>query len=217
MPTIIRATDQNRGIQQEAFNFEDLATQAHRYMEKVRAEAAQLLAAAQQEADKLKKRAEAEGRAAGRRAIEQTVTEQLAKQLASLLPALRQAIREIHDAKQAWLTHWEKSAVGVAAAIAARVVRRELTQVPQIAVDWVREALELAAGSSHLRIHLHPDDCETLGRQAQVLAKELTATASIEIIPDPEISLGGCRIETRFGRIDQRLEAQLARIEEELT
>ena len=34
---------------------------------------------------------------------------------------------------------------------------------------------------------------------------------------DPEIARGGCRVETRFGTIDQQFEAQLARIEEELT
>jgi flagellar biosynthesis/type III secretory pathway protein FliH len=37
------------------------------------------------------------------------------------------------------------------------------------------------------------------------------------VVADPQVSLGGCRVETRFGVIDQQFEAQLARIEQELT
>ena len=33
----------------------------------------------------------------------------------------------------------------------------------------VREALELAAGSAHVRVHLHPDDHQALGGQVQML------------------------------------------------
>ena len=36
-----------------------------------------------------------------------------------------------------------------------------------------------------------------------------------ELVADPAITPGGCRVETRFGVIDQQFETQLARIEEE--
>jgi flagellar biosynthesis/type III secretory pathway protein FliH len=36
-------------------------------------------------------------------------------------------------------------------------------------------------------------------------------------VPDAGVSLGGCIVESQHGRIDQRIETQLARIEEELT
>ena len=37
-----------------------------------------------------------------------------------------------------------------------------------------------------------------------------------QIVADATVSPGGCRVETRFGSIDQTFEAQLARVEEEL-
>ena len=217
MPTIIRATDQNRGIQQPRFNFEDMAAQANHYLDKVRGDAAQIVAAARQEAETIKKRAEAAGKAAGQQMVEQLVAQQLAQQTATLLPALRAAIRQIQQAKQAWLTQWERSAVHVAAAIAKRVIRRELTRQPDVAVGLVREALELAAGSSHLRVQLNPADHAALAGEVQTLVKELAPLASCEIVVQAEITPGGCRVETRFGVIDQQIESQLARIEEELT
>jgi flagellar assembly protein FliH len=217
MPTIIRASDQNRGVQQVAFNFDDMAVQANRYLEKVRGQAAQIIVEAQRQAEQIKKQAETQGRAAGQRMVQQTTEKHLAQQLATLLPALGEAVREIRHAKQSWLSHWEKQAVHLATAIAAKVVRREIAHDPAIPLKLLREALELAAGSSHIRIHLHAADRQTLGPQIETLVQEMSSLGAAEIVADEQVRPGGCRVETRFGTIDQQLESQLARIEEELT
>jgi len=217
MPTIIKATDRNRGIQGVAFNFDDMAAKANEYLRQVRDEAAAIIAQARREAEAIRKQAEVEGRRQGQDAIEKIVERQLGGQLETLLPALRQAISEIRDAKQAWLTHWEKSAVHVAVAIAGRLIRRALPKTPEVTLTLVREALELAVGSSRLRILLNPTDHEALSPQVQALTKEFSSLSTVELVPDAKITPGGCRVETAFGVIDQQFEAQLARIEEELT
>jgi len=216
MPTIIRAADHHRTSRTVAFNFDDMAAKAGEYLDQVRAEAAKIVAEARQEADRLKQKGEAEGRREGLAAVEQMVHEQLARQLATLKPALEQAVEEIRHAKQAWLRQWEKGAVHLAAAIAARLLRRELSQTPELTLTLVREALELAAGNAQLKIRLNPADHASLGRQVESVARELAPLSETELIADPQITAGGCRVETRFGVIDQQLESQLARIEEEL-
>jgi flagellar assembly protein FliH len=213
MATVIRTTDQNPGTSSVAFNFDDMAAQAKSHLDGVRAEAIKIVAKAQQEAAEIRRRAELDGRQAALQAVEDVVQ----KQLATVLPALRQAIEDIHHAKQAWLTHWETSGVHVAAAIAKRLVRGELTRQPEIPVTLVREALELAAGSSQIRVHLHPDDHKALEGHVRMLVQEMSGLGTAEIIADEGVSRGGCRVETRFGTIDQQFEAQLDRIEEELT
>jgi flagellar assembly protein FliH len=213
MSSIIRATDRNRGTHGAAFNFDDMAAQADQYLRKVRAEAAKIVLTAQEEAAAIRQRAERDGRQAAVQAVEQIVQ----RQLATVLPALHKAIQDIQHAKQAWLTHWEAGAVHVATAIAQRLIRRELDQHPEITLTLVREALELAAGNAELRIHLNPEDHQALASQVNMLIKELSGLARAELIADPEITKGGCRVETRFGVIDQQFEAQLKRIEEELT
>jgi flagellar assembly protein FliH len=213
MSTIIRATDFNRGTHGVAFNFDDMAAQADNYLDKLRAEANQIVAKAQQEAEAIRRRAEQEGQQAAMQAVEQVVR----NQLGTTLPALRQAIEEIQHAKQAWLTHWEASAVHVAAAIAGRLIRRELSRQPEITLTLVREALELASGNSQLRIHMNPADHKALGEHVEMFIKELATLTQAELVADAEITPGGCRVETNFGIIDQQFEAQLERIEEELT
>ena len=154
MSTIIKATDRNKAVHTVAFNFDDMAVRANQCLDAVRAEAAKVLSDATKEAGALRKKAEAEGRREGLAAIERITQERLATELTTLKPALEQAVPEIRDAKQAWLRHWEGSAIHVAAAIAARLIRRELSRDPQIAITLVREALELAAGSAELKIRL---------------------------------------------------------------
>lgn len=215
--TVIRSGEQNQGIQRVAFNFEDLSSQAKRYLEGIRGEAAKIVAAAHKEAQAVRTKAEAEGRAAAAQNMNQAVQKHVTQQVATILPALRTAVMQIQDSRQAWLTHWEKSAARVATAIAARIVRREITQQPEIALDMVRQALELAAGSGQIRIHLNPADHGVLAERLAMVVKEFAGIGSAELIADPQITAGGCRVETQFGIIDQQIESQLARIEEELT
>jgi flagellar assembly protein FliH len=217
MSTIIKATEIGHDVPGVAFNFDDMTAKAQQYLDRVRAEAARIVEQAHQDAEQVRRKAQLAGRQAGQAEIERIVEKQLGGQLATLMPALRQVIEQIRHAKQAWLAHWEKSGVHLAAAIAERLIRRQLEQTPEITLTLVREALELAAGSSEVRVEMHPDDHQALRPQVERLIAELAPLGSVELVADPQIRPGGCRVETRFGVIDQQFEAQLARIEEELT
>jgi flagellar assembly protein FliH len=75
----------------------------------------------------------------------------------------------------------------------------------------------LAAGSPNVRLHLHPEDYQSLGVQVRSLIDAMSSLDDAEVVPDATVTRGGCRVETRFGTIDQQIESQLRRIEEELT
>lgn len=216
MSSIIKATDRNRGIHGVAFNFEDVREHGDAYLTTVRDQARQILAKAVEESKAIRQRAEAEGRQAGQRALDEMLNQKVAQQLETALPAVRQAVQLIEGSRPGWLAHWEQRAVHLAAAIAGRIVRRELQADPQITVQLVRDGLELARGSSEMRILLHPQDHAALGAQIERLATEFSRLGATTLVPDDRITPGGCRIETRHGAVDQQLEAQLARIEAEL-
>jgi flagellar assembly protein FliH len=200
-----------------AFNFDDLSHQAQAYLEEVQQKARGILAQAQQEAKLIREKAEKEGRQAGQQAHEKLVAEQVGREMKTVLPALQKTIEELTQSRHAWLAHWERRAVHLATAIAARVVRREVAQAPEIAATLLREALEMAAGASQITVRMHPADREALSSQIERLAQEASRLAPLEIVADPAISRGGCKLETHHGVIDQRIETQLARIEAELT
>jgi flagellar assembly protein FliH len=217
MSTIIKAAGPIRTSDGMSFNFDDVTVKAGDYLEQVRGEAAKIIAQAEQQAAAIRKRSEEEGKQAAMKAAERILDEKVGKQMVTLMPALKQAVAGIEEAKQAWLMHWEQAAVHVAAAIAGRVMRRQLERTPEITLTLVKEALELAAGSTEMQIQLNPDDYATLGQQVERLAAELSRAAEVQVVSDAKITRGGCRIQTRFGVIDQQFETQLARIEEELS
>ena len=204
-------------VQSAAFNFEDMSHRADDYLATVRRQAAQIIAQAKQQAAQIGQAAMEQGQLAATAQAEEVLQVQLDQKLASLLPALHQAIESIRHSKQAWLKQWEQKTVQLAAAIARRVIRRELSESPEITLDLVREALQLALGSGQIRLHLHPKDYESLGQGIEQITASIGNLAPADIVPDPGISLGTCRVVTEFGVVDQTIDAQLERIEEELT
>jgi flagellar assembly protein FliH len=212
MATILRASHAQFSPQVASLNLDDVAAEAAECLAQARADAAELVAAAEGQAADIRRQAAEAGCKAAMLEFERMVAEQVAP----AIEALRQTVAELHGEKQAWISRWEGGAVHLAAAIAARVVRREVRQQPAITLALVREALDLAAGSPNVRLHLNPEDYKSLGGQVRSLIDVMSALGDAEVIPDATIAQGGCRVETRFGTIDQQIETQLRRIEEEL-
>ena len=203
-----------RGV---AYDLTDMAAQASNYHRTVEQDAVEIVASARREAAVIRGDAEAHGRRAAEQAIERILDEKLARQMKTLTPALQAAVEQISEAKQDWLRHWEQAGVGLAVAIAERLVRGELTRRPEIALDWIRQSLELAAGSGEVAIHLNPGDHHAIERQVEQMAAAFCPLATARVVADEAVSPGGCRIVTEFGTIDGQLEAQLERIKQELS
>jgi flagellar assembly protein FliH len=221
MATIIRkdGTRQSptgRPAQPVAFSFADMRGQADNYLETVRGEAAKIVQQAHRDAEKIRRDAEVAGRKAAEAAVEKVLDEKVAKRMATLIPALEELVKQINDAKGELQNHWEQSALKVSTAIAARIIRRELANDPQITLDSIAEALRLAAGSAEITLHMNPTDYENLGSQVERLAATLCQLSPSQVVADETISPGGCRVVTRYGEVDQQIEAQLQRIEEDL-
>ena len=215
--TVIKATGPHRPTDALPFRFDEMERHASGYLDTVRAAAAKLVNQANEEAAAIRKKAQREGEQAAVDAARRILENETSRQLDTLLPALRQAIDAIHQARGDCVRAWEQNAVHFAAAIAARVIRRELSRQPAIPLALVREALELATGAPQLTVRLHPQDHAALAPDVANLITELARQAKAEIVADSTITLGGCRVDTQFGSIDQQIETQLARIEEELT
>jgi len=220
MATIIKHQHQVQAsgtlLRSAAYNLTDMTSQAQDYLSTVRQEAIQIIQQARLEAEAIRQQAEQAGRQAAQEAIEGILDEKVAQQMQSLMPALDSAVSQIEDSKQQWLQYWETSIVHLSTSIAAHVIRRELKTEPELALEWIREALQLAAGSAEVSVHLHPHDLETLRGEIDRLAATFCPLAKGQIVADPSITAGGCRVETQFGTIDVQLEAQLARVEQEL-
>lgn len=221
MATIIKRESAHQlpagdAVREVAFDFKDLAGHADEYVESVRREAAKVVQQAHADAKQVREQAEKAGRQAAEAAIESLLNEKVAKQMQTIKPALETLVAQLADARGAWLDHWDNAAVQLSAMMAEKIVRRELAERPELTLDWLREALELAAGASEITVRLSPEDQANLGPQAEAIAESMGKLTGTRIVADPAITRGGCVVDTQYGRIDQQVESQLARLVQDL-
>lgn len=195
------------------YQFEDISQS---YLSRVRHEAESIIALARAEASRIKTQAADEGKQAALQAVEANLRARIDQQLTSVMAAMQRAVEGVAQSRQVWQKRWEEHGIRVAVAIASRVIRRQMRESPEVALDLLREALSLSAGSQRLIVRLNPADHAALRDQAERITSQLSQVATTEIIADPAVSPGGCLVETESGSVDSQIETQLARILEEL-
>ncbi len=139
-----------------------------------------------------------------RAALEQAVT-LLETALDTLAAPLEQIDREVTE-----------HLVEMVIAVARHLVRRELRTDPGQVVAVVREAMEvLPTGAGNIRIFLHPEDA-VLVREALSIREGGEGQRPWEIVDDPVLTRGDCRICSDHSFIDATLEKRLNRIAAEM-
>ncbi len=215
MGSVIKSGNLNAGMTGpgQPFPFDDMGNS---YLGKVREEANRIIAQARVEAEKLKAQAIEQGKKDSTQALNTAIQSKVEEQLKTLRPALEAVVQKLAQARHAWQRHWEQHSLKVALAIAGRIVRREVAQHPEITLAWIREALELAAGCEQVTLRMNPSDLKALDKRIDDVAAHIGKAAQCKVVADPAVSPGGCVAQTEFGVIDQQLESQLARLEDEL-
>jgi flagellar assembly protein FliH len=184
--------------------------------ESVQRQTAELVAVARREADRIRQQAAQQGLADAQRQAQEFARQELEKRLKTLIPALEKAIDDFQQTRQQWLHRWEKNAITLACAIASRILRREVSADPDIAIAVVRQGLELASGWNSVTVELHPDDLHSLSDKTNVLADNWNRAVEVQFVANPQVEKGSCRVVGTWGQIDQRWSTQLQRIAEEL-
>jgi flagellar assembly protein FliH len=211
-----RVIPSGTAVQHSEFNFEDMSENATKYLDSVKQKAAEIVHDAQKQSQNVREQAARQGQASAEQAAKEAALQHAAAQWKSLAPALQQAIDETAAMRAGWVRQWESNIVQLVIAIARQVIRKELSCQPQITEAWIREALDLASGAPSITLQLNPDDYEALGEQRESIRQHFGQMSETHVVADPAISRGGCRVVTDYGRIDQQLETQLERIQEEL-
>ncbi len=155
--------------------------------------------------DELKRQAYQEGfsrgKADGEAAVQQALQQQGAS-LSAIMASLSEPLKQLDE-------RLETSLFELAIAVARQIVRREIKVDPGQVVAVVKEAIAvLPMNLQQLRLYLHPEDADTI-RKVFSFSEE---KQSWEVIEDPLMSRGGCRIETESSQVDATIESRVAAI-----
>jgi len=175
-----------------------------------RAEAAAVRAAARAQAAAISAQAEATRDAAVRAGYEQGRA-QAAAELAALLVEGRAQAERLREASA-------PTVIALALKMAEQIVGRAVTLAPDVMADIVGAALAACRPRGDwVRVRVHPDDAAAVTARRDALAARAPRGAALEVVADESVGRAGCVIETAFGRVDARLETQLAALERALT
>ncbi len=152
---------------------------------------------------------------AGRIEGERALGEQLVQQRAELhtlisgtLNSLRQAVPQvIHDA--------ENMVVSLALEVAQKLVSEMPISVPMVEAV-IRDALAQVEGTAQFTVRLHPADLELLQKSGSSLVSGTDGSGEIRFLGSPDVTRGGCLVQTRFGTVDARRETKFDLIKRSL-
>jgi flagellar assembly protein FliH len=206
------------------FSMKDIENHARAVLARARQQAEELLAEAQAEGERLKVAAKAEGLAAGRieglakgledgrkSGAQQALNEQKA-QLANVVKGLTQAAMELDASRRKLEADALAEVVELAAAVARRVTKRQGVIDPGVLAANLGEAMKLVVSASDVRIAVHPAQRQLLLDALPKLQMTWPSLKHVQLVDDPKIAPGGCRVYTARGEVDADLDGQLDRV-----
>lgn len=126
---------------------------------------------------------------------------------------LTEAILDLNRKTEEQFRHFEPELVKLSLKIAEKIIGRQMELDPALSVNIVSKALSSVRHQREIFLRVNPEDYEIIRVEKEKLLEQLSRAQDIDIRPDPQISRGGCLIESEVGTIEATLKKQLAAIE----
>lgn len=168
----------------------DAHQQAQAIIEAANRKAAEIVAEAQGEREKVLDEAREEGRQEG-------------------LTEVTREWAENHRLRGEMLAKAEGEIVQLALKVAEKILGRDLERDPQLIVELCAKAIENVRNAKQLVLRLNPKDAAILREKRKGLMDLLGRMTDIGIREDPDVALHGVVIETDSGVVDAQLSTQL--------
>ncbi len=168
----------------------------------------QIVEEARREAEQKVREAYAEGLRRGTEAGQAAFAEAVGKSAA----ALEQAAKTLIEARERFLESLEPEVVGLAAAIAERILRREPAVDPERVRRTVREALTHLERREQITLRLNPADLAALEEQNVKLLEDFDAVEHLDVVADDTVAPGGCVAESEHLEVDAQIKTQFDKI-----
>jgi flagellar assembly protein FliH len=146
---------------------------------------------------------------------EKRLSEQLLRQRAEVLELQNGVLASLRQAVPKVVRQSEAGVVALALEVARKLVL-DLPVSLEMVEASVRSALAQAESNAEIQIFLHADDLALLQRSNSPVLLPGPGNESLHFYSSPEVTRGGCLVETRFGIIDARRETKLELIRQSL-
>ena len=151
----------------------------------------------------------------GKQEGERALSEQLLRQRGELIELQNGVLKSLNASITTVTADCEGAMIALAMEIAGKLVA-EMPITPDMVEGAVREALASVEQNSKLTVLLNPIDFEMLQTtNAPVLLTDVGGER-MKFQPSPQVTRGGCMIQTNFGIVDARRETKLEALKQSL-
>lgn len=151
----------------------------------------------------------------GQRDGEKALSEQLIRQRGELIELQNGVLNSLTQAVGQVTRECEGAMIALALEIAGKLVA-DMPISSEMVEAAVREALSNVEQSTNLTVLVNPMDYELLQQaNAPVLLTEVGGQR-LKLQPSPQVTRGGCLVQTHFGVIDARRETKLEALKQSL-
>lgn len=156
-----------------------------------------------------------EGYERGRADAEREIGEQLVRQRAEVNQVVAGVVESIKRVLPQVIRETEQHLVALALDIARKLVVDVPVTVEMVEAA-VREALAEVEGASEFHVRVHPEDLDLLKKTESEVFAPTADGSQVRFHAAPEVTRGGCMVQTRFGVIDGRRETRFELLKKSL-
>jgi len=145
-------------------------------------------------------------------AVEERVEILAEEQLAADRARLVSSVTQLEAVAHGLLDQARIDLLELAVKIAGRVIGAELQARPQVLVGLIRSALEAAAPTGRVTLHLNPRDHALLMKRGPKVLGRLPAGIQLQLKANDTVDRGGLLIDSKAGRVDATIAKRLERV-----
>lgn len=172
-------------------------------VELARLEAERVLAEAEKEALKIREEAKEQGLLEGRCQGESEGR----KEYAAKSRELQKILLEIQAQRRAVIQRYREDLLTLVKAMTDRLVQYEVSLNPLVIKACFRNAMEYVVENSLVKAHLSPESFQHLKEEGLNDPSLFGGRNRVQLLEDPSVAPGGCRLESTFGEVDATLES----------
>jgi flagellar assembly protein FliH len=181
-----------------------------RDLENAHRQAAEVRAAALAEAAVIRQQATVDGYQAGFLAGQTAARQELMDEYLPLVDKMRLLVQDVGSLRGELFAKLVNPLGDAVTSMTERLLQRELLMGAPDVEKMVGELLDYVLGSSRVEIRVHPDDFAAAADAHGSWQQRKFGEWDVVIVPDGNLSRGGCEIRSEIGRVDARKETRFA-------
>ncbi|MBC8095352.1 MAG: hypothetical protein H7Y43_06045 [Akkermansiaceae bacterium] len=151
----------------------------------------------------------------GRLEGQKSLSEQLVQQRVEMLELQQGVLTSLRNAVPQLIQDSEKALIDLALEVAQKIVA-DIPISAEAVEAAVREAASQIEHNTDITVQLHPEDLALLRKHNSPIFEGLPGADTLKFSGSPEVTRGGCIIQTRFGLLDARRETKIEQLRKTL-